>query len=120
MVYRTIIEILADAKDKNDAIDTAGEFLRGNLDCGIKMRCHAAPLKPYRLIRRGALSFLVLFVSIIGMVSATHISGTHIRPFGVADISACQPPLKTSDAPEFKKAWLIEENKKTVENTENK
>ena len=49
MKYQTVIKILSDADSEHEAIDIAGEFLRGNLETGVEMKCYTRPTKTYRL-----------------------------------------------------------------------
>lgn len=37
MKYKTVIEVYCDARDKDEAMHTAGEYLRGNVQPGVKM-----------------------------------------------------------------------------------
>ncbi|MFH1664591.1 MAG: hypothetical protein ABIA77_00375 [Candidatus Omnitrophota bacterium] len=45
MKYRTVIEIVCDAADKDDAYHIAGEYLRGNIESDVTMNCATAALK---------------------------------------------------------------------------
>ncbi len=45
MKYVTIIEVICDASDEEEAYNTAGEFLRGNEDHGISITCRTAPVQ---------------------------------------------------------------------------
>ena len=44
MQYKTVIEIICEAVDDHEALDIAGEFLKGDLEAGVEMRCFAKPL----------------------------------------------------------------------------
>ncbi|MDD4957138.1 MAG: hypothetical protein PHH49_03395 [Candidatus Omnitrophica bacterium] len=44
MLYRTVIEIICDAANEDEACHTAGEYLRGNEEFGIEMRFKAVPI----------------------------------------------------------------------------
>ncbi|MBD3380257.1 MAG: hypothetical protein GF408_07340 [Candidatus Omnitrophica bacterium] len=45
MKYITVIEIICDAPDEEEAYNTAGEYLRGKEDFGVSMTCRTAPVK---------------------------------------------------------------------------
>jgi hypothetical protein len=49
MKYETVIKILSFADSEHEAIDIAGEFLRGNLESGVEMKCYTRPAQPFRL-----------------------------------------------------------------------
>jgi len=42
--FRTIIELVMEAENPSEAIDIAGEYLRGELDTGVTMECFAKPI----------------------------------------------------------------------------
>ena len=41
-IYRTTIEIISEAENKDEAIEIAGEYLSGNLIYGVNMKCRTA------------------------------------------------------------------------------
>lgn len=51
MKYVTVIEIICDASDADEAYHTAGEYLRGQEDCGVSMTCRTAPIEKMSLVR---------------------------------------------------------------------
>jgi len=115
MKFRTVIEVITDADNKIEATDIAGEFLKGEFETGVKMKCHTMPTKQHLLIRSGLLLSSVLFIA--GMVSfgLTH---NHSQSVARANgVSACQPPLKTGRIMGFKEEWRDENNKKTLDNS---
>lgn len=104
MEYKTIIEIINEAENPAEAADIAGEYLRGNIDYGVRMRCETKPAK-YYFIARTAL-FVFMLVSFIGISSYKinkNLSGIVVP---VRNVSAVQPPLKTDTRDEkFVKEW---------------
>ena len=46
--YKTVIEVVTEAEDQFEAVDIAGEYLRGNISNGVSMRCSAYPLQKCR------------------------------------------------------------------------
>jgi len=113
MKYRTVIEIIAEAKDKNEAMDIAGEFLNGGIESGVHMKCRTMLFRPYALLGVGV--FFVLACALLGTVSLRYFTnGADIFP-GAGNTSAVQPPLKTSDQTAFRGQWQEEEAKKVLE-----
>ncbi|MBD3380052.1 MAG: hypothetical protein GF408_06295 [Candidatus Omnitrophica bacterium] len=45
MKYLTVIEVICDAADEEEAYHTAGEFLKGSEDLVVSMTCRTAPLQ---------------------------------------------------------------------------
>ena len=102
-----------DADSKDEAVDIAGEFLRGNLESGVRMKCSTAPVKSYQLFITGA---LLLLVSVFAGVASLGYFKTSTIPFsGSGNTSAFQPSLKTGQTGKFKDSWQEEENRKVLE-----
>jgi hypothetical protein len=65
MKYRTVIEIICDDTDADNASFTAGEYLRGNVDTGVFMSCRTTPFNLYlfkRLTLAGVMFLLIAAV----------------------------------------------------------
>lgn len=109
MRYETTIHIIADARDRNEAVEMADEYLAGHLSSGVDMRCSTKPAYhgTVKVVSAVAVSALVLLAVLIAP-QVKHATG--MIP-GAADVSAIQPPLKTSTADrlsvEFKKEWQV-------------
>jgi hypothetical protein len=108
MRYKTKIEIITEAADKNEAVELVGEYLSGNIINGVDMRCTTKPANSHIVkvaVSVSAISLLILF-------SVVLFSGTRspqaLLP-GITASDACQPPLKTSavdkNSAKFKKQW---------------
>lgn len=113
MKYRTLIEIVTDAKDHNEAIDIAGEFLRGNLESGVKMKCSTKPLKSRFIFPASA--FAVLLAIVLSLAWSGYFRNGNISFADRKHVSAVQPPLKTSEATNFKETWREERDKKVLD-----
>ncbi|MBL7156941.1 MAG: hypothetical protein ISS92_02135 [Candidatus Omnitrophica bacterium] len=114
MKYRTVIEITADAENRDGAIDLAGEFLKGELEeSGITMKWKSTPLKNRVLFHTGI--FLVFAFVAIGTTSFGYLKSTPVTSGRTHGVSAFQPPLKTGRVTSFKKVWKDEENKKALD-----
>ena len=115
MKFRTVVELITDADSKMEATDIAGEFLKGEFETGVKMKCHTRPAKQHLLIRSGVIVSLVLFV--VGVVSFG-VTNSHSNPVARANgINACQPPLRTGRIMRFKEVRQDEKNIKTLDNS---
>lgn len=113
MRYRTLIEITTDAENENEAVDLAGEFLNGNIEDGVVMKCSTRPLRSHIFLKTGLLLSVTLLF--IGLLSFGYSKSPGRQFYGIKNISAVQPPLKTARAEEFKAAWKEEESKKVLE-----
>ena len=58
MKYKTVIEIVCDARDEDEAMHTAGEYLRGNMEPGIKMNSRTKKMFSMNGIRDKVSAFL--------------------------------------------------------------
>ena len=108
MRYKTTIEIICDATDKEDAFHTAGEYLRSACDSGVDMKCRTVSLNVHRMLRCGALSMAVLLcfsAFLLRTVSSGEVD--HAEPRGVRVAQTCTvvPELKTKDTDSFKAEW---------------
>ena len=117
MKYKTTIEIISEAENKDEAIEIAGEYLSGNLVSGIEMKCLA---KPARSLNKNILSIVV----VCGIMATVALSAFHIKSSAgstsaISGTSAIQPPLRTSAVAkydvDFKKAWQVEENREALD-----
>jgi len=109
MRYKTTIHIISDAKDRNEAVEMAEEYLSGHLAFGIDMKCSTKPAyrSTVKVVGAVAVSALVLLAVLI-LPQSRHATG--MIP-AAAGASAIQPPLKTSSADrlsaDFKKEWQV-------------
>ena len=75
MKYKTVIKIVCDAYDADDAFNTAGEYLRGNVDANVIMKCSAVPLKNFFAKRYGLTFVLLLILVSMLVLRVTPIAG---------------------------------------------
>ncbi len=113
MKYRTVIEIITEAKDKHEAMDIAGEYLNGGIETGVRMKCRTALFRPYILLRAGF--FFTLACALLGTVSLRYFKNSAGVFRGASNTSAIQPPLKTSEEAAFKGKWQEEGTRKALE-----
>ncbi len=109
MKYRTVIELICEASDREEATNISGEYLRGNIDFGVEMRCQAVTLRAHRMKKYTAscaillLAFSALFLKIQSATSDAKIpalaSGDYQGTYTVV------PALKTKHKADFKEEW---------------
>ena len=117
--YRTTIEIVSEAANKNEALEIVGEYLSGNLVSGIDMRCNTKPANSRdKIILIAVVSSLLLAM---GIMSAFYTKDPREIITGGAGLNAVQVPLKTSyqylkdESPGFRKEWDSRHSKEALE-----
>ena len=109
MKYRTVVELICDASDKEEAINIAGEYLKGEIDFGVDLRCTAVSLWAHRMKKYTAsCAILLLMFSTLFLKVQSLSDGTKIPVFTSGDCHntyTVQPALKTTTEEEFKKEW---------------
>lgn len=117
MRFKTKIEIISEAKDKNEAAEIAGEYLSGNIASGIEMKCHTKPVGINVRNTVGVLAISAIFI--VATLLVAHVKPAPLLPQVVGINNAIQPPLKTSEmdkkSDNFKKAWQDRQNKAALE-----
>ena len=109
MKYRTVIELICEASSKEDAVNVAGEYLKGDIEYGVDMRCQTLSIFTHKMKKYAAscaillFAFSTLFLKIASLDDkaevATLVSGkSH-------DVYTVVPALKTKDEVEFKEEW---------------
>ncbi len=119
MKYKTVIEVLTEADNKNEASDIVGEYLSGTISSGVQMRCRTKPVTMYRkaiVASVTGLSVLLVFGTIF--VAGMKTGKSAAMP-ALSGMSAVQPPLKTSTmdskVAEFKKEWQKKHDQKALQ-----
>ncbi|MDD4956619.1 MAG: hypothetical protein PHH49_03725 [Candidatus Omnitrophica bacterium] len=108
MRYRTLIEIVCDASSKDEAINLAGDYLRGEVDGGVTMKCGSAPLYRHRLRKYTLASVLTVMVvgfMFIGAPQLQDNAGTGTKQLRLSDSYTMMPELKTKHRSDFRKEW---------------
>lgn len=108
MKYRTTIQLITEASDKNEALDIASEYLAGNISSGVDLRWSARPAYHNVVKVAGAVTVAAMvMIAVVVVPQARQAIG--VNPSAPAT-SAIQPPLKTSAdrlSAEFKKEWQV-------------
>ena len=106
MKYKTKIELITQAENKNEAMEIVGEYLSGYLASGVDMKCSTKRISNYnRHIISIAVTSLILTIVILLLSNIKPSKNSTGNFYG---INAVQPPLRTSidgDKSEFKKEW---------------
>ena len=114
MKYKTVIEITADADNKDEASEIAGEYLSGNIHSGVSMKCSTRPASSYKRNIVSVVMVMVLFV--IGVFSTISTKPAQNLAFTISGNSAIQPPLKTDKKNvDFKKEWQDRQVKEVLQ-----
>jgi hypothetical protein len=119
MKYRTVIELICEAADKEDAFHTAGEYLRGEVESGVEMKCKAISLKVHRMLRYGIASVLVVFLfSTLAAGIATRGREESLRNISelvLSNTCTIQPVLHTKHKTGFKEKWETKKDEAILE-----
>ena len=77
MKFKTTIKLITEAKDKNEAMEIAGEYLSGNLATGVDMKLHTVSVRRNRQLLAGA----IMVVLAAGVIAIRLHDTQHMRPF---------------------------------------
>lgn len=117
MKYKTTIEIVSDAQDKNEAMEIAGEYLSGNIMSGVRMKCRAKPVTYYKVRAVAGVAVIALMVA-VNVLFTVNVKQSQTVNRGIAGLDAINPPLKTSiadkDDSKFKKEWQAIQNQEAL------
>lgn len=110
MRFKTTINITTEAKDKNEAMDIAGEYLSGNLMTGIDMKLRTTSVSTNRKITVAALAFFAISGTLIANMAHTR-QQSKMFSYDISADYAVQAPLKTSavyrEYTDFKQEWQM-------------
>ena len=110
MKYRTVIELVCSASDRDEACNIAGEYLKGDLDFGVEMKFKTASCFAHRALKYGitcaaafmvSFTFLTLFEPIANMGEKSKSSIVA----GISSTCTVTPELKTQGEIGFKEKW---------------
>ena len=116
MKFKTTIQIIMEAKDKNEAMEIAGEYLCGNLTTGVDMSLRARPI---RLTTKGIIIALTIVFIVGVLVTIPALKFSQNLTQYIPGNCAIQPPLKTSPVDkkysDFKKEWQTRHLKESMD-----
>lgn len=110
MRYRTVVEVICNASDKDEASNIAGEYLKGEIDFGVEMKCHTESLAGHRAIKCAAgsavlLLFIATFIFKVTPVSLDDAGTKGGYKMAFQDTHTVMPELKTKHREDFKQEW---------------
>lgn len=120
MKYRTVIELVCSASDRDEACNIAGEYLKGDLDFGVEMKFKTASCFAHKALKYGitcaavfmvSFTFLALFEPIANMGEKS--KSTIIA--GISSICTVTPELKTQGETRFKEKWAWKKDKTVLD-----
>lgn len=116
MKFKTTIKIVSEARDKNEAMEIAGEYLSGNLATGIDMQLRTNPVHSNNA--RAGIVLAVLFVFGVAVAHLSHVKPPQNFISYLPGDSVVQPPLKTSQpdkkAADFKTEWQAKHSQEVL------
>ncbi len=118
MRYKTTIELICDANNSDDASNIAGEYLKGDIDFGVNMRCKTESLLASRARKCTALFLTTTFVFFVLIMRMTpisvdaKISGPAKR---ISETYTILPALKTKHKADFKVEWEERRDEAVIE-----
>lgn len=117
MKFKTTIHITAEAKDKNEAMEIAGEYLSGHLATGVDMKVRTAPVRNNN--EYAVVAIVVLIIASIFTIQSSGLRHSHNFMQFVPGNSVIQPPLKTSSSAgksaHFKDEWRSKHTKEALD-----
>ncbi|MFC1548872.1 hypothetical protein ACFL5E_02825 [Candidatus Omnitrophota bacterium] len=109
MRYRTIIELICEASDKEEALNLAGDYLKGEVDFGVEMGCRTASLWSHRVKKCAVYTVMTFLVFSALLYRVTPITGSEriqtSATAGIGSTYTIMPELKTKHRADFKKEW---------------
>ena len=119
MKYKTLIELICDASDSEDASNIAGDYLKGEIDFGVEMKCKTTSLWAHRMKRCTAVCAVTFVVLATLLLKVTPIEGGNKAKsgmvFGLRNTSTVTPALKTKHKEDFKEEWDKRKNEAMIE-----
>lgn len=118
MKYKTVLELVCDAPDVEEAGNIVGEFLKGDIEFGVEMRCKTVSLMAHKMKKYAVCcaAFALLFSSLL--LKVTPLGGEEkIRNSAGMEFSryTVMPELKTKHKSDFKKEWIKKKEEAVLE-----
>lgn len=119
MKYRTVIELICNAHDKDEASNLAGDYLKGEVDFGVEMHCKTETLVGHRVIKYAVSSAIAILIFASFLLKVTPISVDEkiqgSPTIGFQNTFTVQPVLKTKHKSDFKKEWEQKKDEAVLE-----
>lgn len=118
MKFKTTIQIITEAQDRDEAQEIAGEYLSGNLMSSVEMRCRTSRARDYKKCA-GIIATAISVVIIVGLISVFQLKSSQGNVQNSFSFNAIQPPLKTQGLDnkdsQFKKEWQSRQAKQALD-----
>ncbi|HNX91308.1 MAG TPA: hypothetical protein PKY78_05730 [Candidatus Omnitrophota bacterium] len=75
MRYITVIKVTCEAADAEDAYNAAGEYLRGNEDRRMSLKCKTSTLLDYHMTKYGFMGMMMLVIASVLILVVTPLEG---------------------------------------------
>lgn len=109
MKYRTVIEVICDASDKDEAYNIAGDYLRGQVDFGVEMHCKTTKLWEHKAVKYGLMCIFSVVMFSTLLLNVTPLGGDETvrdsASLGMRNTFTLMPALKTRHKADFKTEW---------------
>ncbi len=123
MKYRTVIELVCNAADKEEASNVAGDYLKGEIDFGVEMRCNTTSLWAHRVTKYAVSTAVMMLVFSSLLLKVTPIGDNEkISPssqLGFRNTYTVMPALRTKHKADFKKEWEKKHQETALEHLKN-
>ena len=113
MKYKTTIELICEATNKEEATNIAGEYLNGDIDFGVSMNARtdsvvASKVKRYAAV--GIFSFIIISSVFLNMYSVSVDAASGKAQVGFKNTYTMMPLIKTKHRAGFKNKWEEKKN----------
>jgi len=119
MRYRTLIELVCEASDREEASNIAGDYLKGEVEFGVDMNCRTTSLWEHRVKRYAASCVLVIMVFASLLLRVTPVEVEHGKTrslaLGMQNTYTIMPELKTKNKRDFKQKWQRKKEEAVIE-----
>ena len=110
MKYRTVLELVCDAPSTEEASNLAGDYLKGEVDFGVEMKCKTVSLVAHNVKKYTVCSIIAALIFSTLLLKVTPLGGEekicNSSRIGFRGTYTVTPALKTKHKADFKKEWL--------------
>ncbi|MFH1395162.1 MAG: hypothetical protein ABIH09_03300 [Candidatus Omnitrophota bacterium] len=124
MRYRTVIELICDASDRDEACNMAGEYLKGDIDFGVQMKFKTDSLLGHK-VKRCALNCAAVFFVVVSFITlfAPDVNNNEGAQSSIymklRNTCTVMPVLKTQHTAGFKNDWTKKKDEAVLDYIKN-
>lgn len=119
MKYRTTVELICDAPDRDEAGNIAGEYLKGELDFGVEMKSKTESITAHKVRMYSSVFVIVVLALSVVLLKDAVLSGRtdtgHTPAAAFRSTYTIMPVLKTKHTEDFKKEWADKKDEAVLE-----